>query len=103
MKLKNKEYSLEEAIAIYMGRAKELTKEAIEKSEKMSPEEAAKKIKGQHKVNEVLPKVASEDRKEVFKELREKNMDKALAKRPLELKKFMEKCMAKKMAKKEVK
>jgi len=119
-----KEYTAQEVAVAILDKAKELTKEALEKS--MSVEQVVTKIKGPAKLNEVLPNVPSEKRGEVLKELR--SMDKAspenqtsaqmaevkipqpkppeaqakvIAKQPLQLKKFMDKCMAKKMAKKE--
>lgn len=100
-------------------RAKQFVKEKLEKAE-MDPKSAAQKIKGQAKVNEILPKVAPEKRGEVLKELRMDKADprnqtsaqmqevsvpqpkptasqpKAIAKQPLQLKKFMEKCSMKK-------
>lgn len=119
-----KEYTAKEVAEAILAKARELTKDALEKAE-MSAKEAAKEIKGDKKVNEVLPKVSPDKRDDVLKELRmdkaspenqtsaqmaevkipqpkaPEAQPKAIAKQPLQLKKFMEKCMAKKMAKKE--
>ena len=117
-----KEYTAKEVAEGILARAKELAKNQLQKAE-MSAKEAAKEIKGDKKVNEVLPQVAPDKRDDVLKELRMDKADprnqssaqmaeikvpqpkategqpKAIAKQPLQLKKFMEKCQAKKMAK----
>ena len=119
-----KEYTAKEVAEGILARAKELAKSQLEKAE-MSAKEAAKEIKGDKKVNEVLPKVAPDKRDDVLKELRmdkadprnqssaqmaevkvpqpkaPKGQPKAIAKQPLQLKKFLDKCQSKKMAKKE--
>lgn len=119
-----KEYTAREVAEGVLAKAKELTKDAIEKAE-MSVKEAAEEIKGDKKVNEVLPKVAPDKRDDVLEELRMKKANpmeqtsaqmaeikvpqpkppgaqpKAIAKQPLQLKKFMEKCEMKKAMKKE--
>ncbi len=119
-----KEYTAKEVAEGILARAKELAKNHLEKAE-ASVKEAAKEIKGEKKVNEVLPKVAPDKRDDVLKELRMEKADprnqtsaqmaevkvpqpkapegqsKAIAKQPLQLKKFMEKYESKKMAKAE--
>lgn len=119
-----KEYTAKEVAEGILARAKELAKDQLQKAE-MSVKEAAKEIKGDKKVNEVLPKVAPDKRDDVLKELRMDKADprnqnsaqmaevkvpqpkvpegqpKAIAKQPLQLKKFMERREAKKMAKAE--
>lgn len=114
-----KEYTPKEVAEGILARAKELAKSQLQKAE-MSIKEAAKEIKGDKKVNEVLPQVAPDKRDDVLKELRMDKADprnqnsaqmaevkipqpsapegqpKAIAKQPLQLKKFMDKCAMKK-------
>lgn len=105
--------------------AKKSIQEKLNKSEEtaksgMSVKQAAKEIKGDKKLNEVLPKVSPDKRDDVLKELRMTKADprnqnsaqmaeinvpqpkapaaqpKAIAKQPLQLKKFMDNSAMKK-------
>lgn len=122
-----KEYSAREVAEGLIKKAREIATEQLAKAE--SVKQAVKDIKGPAKLNEVLPKVPADKRDDVLRELRSdmnkmapenktsaqmagvkvpqpkppSAQPKAIAKQPLQLKKFMEKCSSKKMQKNEAK
>lgn len=81
-----KEYTAEEVAKGILEKAKELTKEALEKMEKADPMSQTSAQAAEIKMPQPPAPPAQ---------------PKMIAKQPLQLKKFMDKCMAKKMAKKE--
>lgn len=121
---KEKDYTAKEVAEGVLSRAKELANAYLKKSE-TSVDEAVKKIQGKEKVNEVMPEVPADKRDDVLRQLRMEKTDprnqtsaealglkvpqpkapegqpKAIAKQPLQLKKFVENCKSKKMAKAE--